>query len=74
MPELKRGCRISQAGNFLHSIGANYFMMEVHRPAEQFVQALVSEKIIAGRILKTRPAQVRITIATQAEMDRFTAA
>jgi histidinol-phosphate aminotransferase len=52
----------------------NYFVMEVNRPAEQFVQALAEEKIITGRIWKTWPTKVRITIGTQAEMDRFTAA
>ena len=52
----------------------NFFMMEVKRPGTEFAQALAAEKVIIGRVWPAWPTKVRVTVGTQAEMDKFTAA
>jgi len=52
----------------------NFFMMEVHRPGNEFVQALAAHKIFIGRIWPAWPTKVRVTVGTQEEMDKFAAA
>lgn len=52
----------------------NFFMMEVHRPGQEFAQAMAAEKIFIGRIWPAWPTKVRVTVGTQAEMDKFKAA
>ncbi|MEO8595222.1 MAG: pyridoxal phosphate-dependent aminotransferase [Candidatus Solibacter sp.] len=53
---------------------ANFFMMEVNRPGADFAQAIAAEKVIIGRVWPAWPTKVRVTVGTQAEMDKFTAA
>ncbi|HWC98230.1 MAG TPA: pyridoxal phosphate-dependent aminotransferase [Candidatus Sulfopaludibacter sp.] len=52
----------------------NFFMMEVNRKGEEFAQAMAAEKIFIGRVWKAWPTKVRVTVGTQAEMDKFKAA
>src|SRR6185369_8759677 len=52
----------------------NFFMMEVNRPGTEFAQALAAQKVIIGRVWPAWPTKVRVTVGTQAEMDKFTAA
>jgi histidinol-phosphate aminotransferase len=52
----------------------NFFMMEVKRPGNEFVQALAAQKVFIGRVWPAWPTKVRVTVGTQDEMDKFTAA
>lgn len=52
----------------------NFFMMEVHKPGQEFAQAMAAEKIFIGRVWAAWPTKVRVTVGTQAEMDKFMAA
>lgn len=52
----------------------NFFMMEVHRKGQEFAQAMAAEKIFIGRVWDAWPTKVRVTVGTQAEMDKFKAA
>ena len=52
----------------------NFFMMEVNRPGTEFAQAMAAQKVIIGRVWPAWPTKVRVTVGTQAEMDRFIAA
>ena len=53
---------------------ANFFMMEVKRPGQEFAKAMADEKVIIGRIWPVWPTKVRVTVGTQEEMNKFTAA
>lgn len=50
---------------------SNCFMVDVGRPGMQIVQAMVKEKVVVGRVWKSWPNHVRVTVGTQAEMDKF---
>jgi histidinol-phosphate aminotransferase len=50
---------------------SNCFMVDVGRPGQQIVQAMVKEKVVVGRVWKSWPNHVRVTVGTQAEMDKF---
>ena len=43
-------------------------------PGNEYVQALAAHKIFIGRIWPAWPTKVRVTVGTQEEMDKFTAA
>lgn len=49
----------------------NFFMMEVGRPGAEFAQAMAEQKIFIGRMWPVWPTKVRVTVGTQAEMDKF---
>jgi histidinol-phosphate aminotransferase len=53
---------------------ANHFMVDVRRPAADVVAALGKENVIIGRTWPVWPNHVRISVGTQAEMDKFKAA
>jgi histidinol-phosphate aminotransferase len=53
---------------------ANFFMMEVKRPGQEFSKAMADQKVIIGRIWPVWPTKVRVTVGTQEEMNKFTAA
>jgi histidinol-phosphate/aromatic aminotransferase/cobyric acid decarboxylase-like protein len=50
---------------------SNCFMVDVGRPGMQVVQALLKEKVVVGRVWRAWPNHVRVTVGTQAEMDKF---
>jgi len=52
----------------------NFFMMEVNRPGREFAAAMAAEKVFIGRVWDAWPTKVRVTVGTQAEMDKFKAA
>lgn len=52
----------------------NFFMMEVNRPGGEYARAMAEQKIMIGRVWPAWPTKVRVTIGTQAEMDKFKAA
>ncbi len=53
---------------------SNKFMLEVHKPGMEIVQALAKEKIYIGRVWPAWPTHVRVSIGTQDEMNKFKAA
>jgi histidinol-phosphate aminotransferase len=50
---------------------ANHFMIDVRRPGAEVVAALAKENVIIGRTWPVWPNHVRVSIGTQAEMDKF---
>ena len=50
---------------------SNKFMMEAGRPGAELTRALAGEKIFIGRTWPAWPTMVRVTVGTQAEMDKF---
>ena len=53
---------------------SNKFMVDVHRPGMQVVEAMRKDKVYIGRVWPSWPTHVRVTIGTQDEMDKFKAA
>jgi histidinol-phosphate aminotransferase len=52
----------------------NFFMMEVGRPGEEVAKALANQKVYIGRMWPVWPTKVRVSVGTQAEMDKFKSA
>ena len=50
---------------------ANFFQADVKRPGREFAANMTKEKIQIGRTWAAQPNYCRITIGTQAEMDKF---
>jgi histidinol-phosphate aminotransferase len=50
---------------------SNCFMVDVHGDGRQFTQAMADQGIIVGRSWPVWPQRVRITVGTEAEMQRF---
>jgi histidinol-phosphate/aromatic aminotransferase/cobyric acid decarboxylase-like protein len=50
---------------------SNKFMVDVKRPGEEAILALRKEKIYIGRVWPSWPTYVRVTVGTQAEMNKF---
>jgi histidinol-phosphate aminotransferase len=53
---------------------SNCFMVDVKRPGNDVVMDLRKEKIYVGRVWKTWPTHIRVTVGTQDEMNKFKAA
>src|SRR5258708_7434082 len=53
---------------------SNKFMVDVKRPGGEIITALQKEKIYIGRVWKSWPNYVRVSIGTQEEMNKFKAA
>jgi histidinol-phosphate/aromatic aminotransferase/cobyric acid decarboxylase-like protein len=49
----------------------NFFMMEVGRPGAEFARAMAEQKVYIGRVWPVWPTKVRVTVGTQAEMEKF---
>ena len=52
----------------------NCFMFDIGKPHDEVWQALADQKIYVGRAWPVWPTKVRVTVGTQEEMDKFTAA
>jgi histidinol-phosphate aminotransferase len=50
---------------------SNKFMVDVKRPGQEIIQALVKEKIYVGRVWPSWPTYVRVSVGTQEEMNKF---
>jgi histidinol-phosphate aminotransferase len=50
---------------------SNKFMVNVHRPGGETIEALRKEKIYIGRVWPSWPTYVRVSIGTQEEMNKF---
>jgi histidinol-phosphate aminotransferase len=53
---------------------SNKFMVDVKRPGGEIISALQKEKVYIGRVWPSWPTHVRVSIGTQAEMDKFKSA
>ena len=50
---------------------ANFFQADVKRPGREFSTNMLKEKVQIGRTWAAMPNYSRITVGTQAEMDKF---
>ncbi|HEY1676262.1 MAG TPA: pyridoxal phosphate-dependent aminotransferase [Candidatus Sulfotelmatobacter sp.] len=50
---------------------SNCFMVDTKRPGQQLRDAMAKENVLVGRIWPIMPTWVRVTVGTQAEMERF---
>ena len=53
---------------------ANFFMMEVGRPGNDFASDMAQQKVIIGRIWQAWPTKVRVSIGNDEEMAKFKSA
>ena len=53
---------------------SNCFMVDVKRPPQGVIAGLVREKVVIGRVWKSWPTYVRVTVGTKEEMLKFQAA
>ena len=53
---------------------SNKFMVNVKRPGDDIIMALRKEKVYIGRVWKTWPTHVRVSVGTEEEMAKFKAA
>ena len=49
-------------------------MLDTKRPGKEVREAMAKENVLIGRVWPVMPTCVRITVGTQAEMERFQAA
>ena len=50
---------------------SNKFMVDVKKPGNLIVEAMAKEKVFVGRVWKSMPNHVRVSVGTQEEMDKF---
>ncbi len=50
---------------------SNKFMVDVKRPGKEVYEAMAKEHVYIGRVWPSWPTFVRVSIGTQAEMDKF---
>ncbi|MEO8369211.1 MAG: pyridoxal phosphate-dependent aminotransferase [Candidatus Solibacter sp.] len=50
---------------------SNKFMVNVKRPGALIIEAMAKEKVFIGRVWPSMPNHVRVSVGTQAEMDKF---
>lgn len=50
---------------------SNKFMVDVGRPGQQVIEAMAKEKVYIGRVWKSWPTYVRVSVGTQEEMNKF---
>jgi histidinol-phosphate aminotransferase len=53
---------------------ANFFMMEVNRPGNEFANSMATNKVVIGRVWPVWPTKVRVTVGSQEDMTAFKAA
>ena len=53
---------------------SNCFMLDAKRPVKEVIAAMAAQNVFIGRPWPVWPTHVRITVGTQAEMERFQAA
>jgi histidinol-phosphate aminotransferase len=53
---------------------SNCFMVDVKRPGDQVAAALRQEKVVVGRVWKSWPTHLRVTVGLPDEMEKFKAA
>lgn len=53
---------------------SNCFLVDTKRPGQEVRDAMAKENVLIGRVWPVMPTHVRITVGTEAEMERFQAA
>jgi histidinol-phosphate aminotransferase len=53
---------------------SNCFMVDAKRPTKEVIGALAAQNVFVGRPWPVWPTHIRVTVGTQAEMERFQAA
>jgi histidinol-phosphate aminotransferase len=53
---------------------SNCFLLDTKRPAKEAIEAMARQNVYIGRVWPVMPTYARITIGTQAEMERFQSA
>jgi histidinol-phosphate aminotransferase len=53
---------------------ANFFMLDVKRPGQEFREAMAKEDVLVGRVWPSMPNYVRVTVGTKEEMQHFQSA
>lgn len=53
---------------------SNCFLLDTKRPGKEVIEAMAAQNVIIGRIWPVLPTWVRITVGTEAEMQKFQAA
>ena len=53
---------------------SNCFLLDTRRPANEAIEAMAHQNIYIGRVWPVIPTYARITVGTQAEMERFQSA
>jgi histidinol-phosphate/aromatic aminotransferase/cobyric acid decarboxylase-like protein len=53
---------------------SNCFMLDTRRPTKEVIEAMAARNVYIGRAWPVWPTHVRITVGTQAEMEKFEAA
>jgi len=53
---------------------SNCFLLDTKRPGKEVREAMAKENVLIGRVWPIMPTWVRVTVGTQAEMERFQAA
>jgi histidinol-phosphate aminotransferase len=53
---------------------ANFVMVNLRRPVEPVIAALAKKRVLVGRLFPAMPTFLRVTMGTEAEMQRFYAA
>ena len=56
--------------SFIPSV-SNKFMVDVKRPGQEVVQAMVAEKVYIGRVWPIWPTYVRVTVGSREDMEKF---
>jgi histidinol-phosphate aminotransferase len=59
--------------SFVPSV-SNCFMVDVKKPGDQVAAALRKEKVVVGRVWRSWPTYVRVTVGLPDEMEKFKAA
>jgi histidinol-phosphate aminotransferase len=59
--------------SFVPSV-SNCFMVDVKKPGDQVAAALRKEKVVVGRVWKSWPTHLRVTVGLPDEMEKFKAA
>jgi histidinol-phosphate aminotransferase len=56
---------------YMHGSQANFFQVDVKRPGREFSTLMSKEKVQIGRTWAAMPNYCRVTVGTQAEMEKF---
>ena len=62
---------LSKNGHSFVPSQSNCFMLDAKRPAKEMIAAMKAQNVFIGRPWPVWPTHVRITVGTQAEMERF---
>ena len=62
---------LDRNGYFYIPSESNCFLLETKRPGKEVREAMAKENVLIGRTWPVMPTYVRVTVGTQAEMEKF---